>query len=71
MKEQSQLVRGLTPSHAGALVVGTVIGTGIFLKAGIMSQTVGDPRWMPPIECSIGCDQCGRPAISDYSVPFN
>jgi len=44
--EKSHLVRGLTPVHAGALVVGTVIGTGIFLKAGIMSQTVGDPLWM-------------------------
>jgi basic amino acid/polyamine antiporter, APA family len=44
--EQSQLVRGLTPLHAGALVVGTVIGTGIFLKAGIMSQAVGSPHWM-------------------------
>lgn len=46
MGEQSQLVRGLTPIHAGALVVGTVIGTGIFLKAGIMSQTVGAAHWM-------------------------
>jgi APA family basic amino acid/polyamine antiporter len=44
--EQSDLVRGLTPVHAGALVVGTVIGTGIFLKAGIMSQTVGSAQWM-------------------------
>jgi APA family basic amino acid/polyamine antiporter len=46
MAEQNQLVRGLTPVHAGALVVGTVIGTGIFLKAGIMSQTVGAAHWM-------------------------
>ncbi len=46
MSEQNQLVRGLTPVHAGALVVGTVIGTGIFLKAGIMSQTVGAAHWM-------------------------
>ena len=46
MKEQNQLVRGLTPIHAGALVVGTVIGTGIFLKAGIMSQVTGSPQWM-------------------------
>ncbi len=46
MGEQSDLVRGLTPVHAGALVVGTVIGTGIFLKAGIMSQTVGAAHWM-------------------------
>jgi APA family basic amino acid/polyamine antiporter len=46
VKEESKLVRGLTPIHAGALVVGTVIGTGIFLKAGIMSQLVGSPQWM-------------------------
>ncbi|HEX9079683.1 MAG TPA: amino acid permease [Desulfuromonadaceae bacterium] len=46
MAERTQLVRGLTPVHAGALVVGTVVGTGIFLKAGIMSQTVGAPHWM-------------------------
>jgi APA family basic amino acid/polyamine antiporter len=46
VREQRQLVRGLTPVHAGALVVGTVIGTGIFLKAGIMSQTVGAAHWM-------------------------
>ncbi len=46
MSSKSHLVRGLTPVHAGALVVGTVIGTGIFLKAGIMSQTVGAPHWM-------------------------
>jgi APA family basic amino acid/polyamine antiporter len=46
VSEKSHLVRGLTPLNAGALVVGTVIGTGIFLKAGIMSQTVGAPQWM-------------------------
>ena len=46
MGEKGNLVRGLTPVHAGALVVGTVIGTGIFLKAGIMSQTVGAAHWM-------------------------
>jgi APA family basic amino acid/polyamine antiporter len=46
VNKQGHLVRGLTPVHAGALVVGTVIGTGIFLKAGIMSQTVGAPHWM-------------------------
>jgi APA family basic amino acid/polyamine antiporter len=46
VSEKSHLVRGLTPLNAGALVVGTVIGTGIFLKAGIMSQTVGAPHWM-------------------------
>lgn len=29
-----------------SLVVGTVIGTGVFLKAGIMSQTTGAPSWV-------------------------
>jgi APA family basic amino acid/polyamine antiporter len=46
VREQIHLIRGLTPVNAGAIVVGTVIGTGIFLKAGIMSQTVGAPQWM-------------------------
>jgi APA family basic amino acid/polyamine antiporter len=37
------LVRGLTLTHAFCLVVGTVIGAGVFLKAAVMSQTVGSP----------------------------
>lgn len=41
-----QLVRGLTLTHAIALVIGSVIGTGVFLKSGIMSQTVGSPIWV-------------------------
>lgn len=38
-----QLQRGLTLTHTVSLVVGTVIGTGVFLKAAVMSQTVGSP----------------------------
>jgi basic amino acid/polyamine antiporter, APA family len=42
-KSQPQLVRGLTLTHTIALVVGTVIGTGVFLKAAVMAQAVGTP----------------------------
>ncbi len=38
-----QLVRGLTLTDTTALVIGTVIGTGVFLKAAPMSQAVGTP----------------------------
>src|SRR5215831_4788766 len=38
-----QLRRGLTLIHTTAIVVGTVIGTGVFLKAAVMAQTVGSP----------------------------
>ncbi|MCI0350864.1 MAG: amino acid permease [Acidobacteriales bacterium] len=43
VKSEPQLVRGLTLTHTIALVVGTVIGTGVFLKAAIMAQAVGTP----------------------------
>ena len=43
LKAEPQLVRGLTLTHTIALVVGTVIGTGVFLKAAIMAQAVGTP----------------------------
>jgi len=42
-QSEPQLERGLTLSHTIALVVGTVIGTGVFLKAAVMAQTVGSP----------------------------
>jgi APA family basic amino acid/polyamine antiporter len=42
-KSEPQLVRGLTLTHTIALVVGTVIGTGVFLKAAVMAQAVGTP----------------------------
>ena len=40
---KNQLERGLTLAHTISLVVGTVIGTGVFLKAAVMAQTVGSP----------------------------
>jgi APA family basic amino acid/polyamine antiporter len=41
---KNQLIRALTLTDATALVVGTVIGTGVFLKAAVMAQEVGTPK---------------------------
>ena len=40
-----ELVRGLDLSATAALVVGTIIGTGVFLKTARMAQAVGTP-WL-------------------------
>lgn len=42
-EEKNHLIRGLTMTDTTALVVGTVIGTGVFLKAGVMAQEVHTP----------------------------
>jgi APA family basic amino acid/polyamine antiporter len=42
-EEKNQLIRGLTLTDTTALVIGTVIGTGVFLKAAPMAQGVGTP----------------------------
>ncbi len=42
-EEKNQLIRGLTLTGTTALVIGTVIGTGVFLKAAPMAQGVGTP----------------------------
>lgn len=42
-EEKHQLIRGLTLIDTISLVVGTIIGTGIFLKTAVMSQNVGTP----------------------------
>src|SRR6266576_6398567 len=41
--EKTFLVRGLTASDTTLLVIGTVIGTGVFLKSAVMAQEVGSP----------------------------
>lgn len=43
---QESLVRSLGFKEAASLVIGSVIGTGVFLKAAIMSQTTGSPFWV-------------------------
>lgn len=40
------LIKGLSTWDAAALVVGTVIGTGIFLKTSTMAQYLGHPNWV-------------------------
>jgi APA family basic amino acid/polyamine antiporter len=42
----SKLVRGLTLTDSIAIVVGTIIGTGVFLKTATMAQTMGNPMWV-------------------------
>jgi APA family basic amino acid/polyamine antiporter len=42
-QQRTQLVRGLTLADTTALVVGTVIGTGVFIKSAIMAQDAGSP----------------------------
>ncbi len=42
-EEKAQLIRGLTLTGTTALVIGTVIGTGVFLKAAPMAQDTGTP----------------------------
>jgi APA family basic amino acid/polyamine antiporter len=42
-REETGLVRSLTLADTTALVVGTVIGTGVFLKTAVMAQDLGSP----------------------------
>ena len=42
----SKLVRGLTLTDSIAIVIGTIIGTGVFLKTATMAQTMGNPTWV-------------------------
>jgi APA family basic amino acid/polyamine antiporter len=41
-----ELVRGLGPWAAAAITVGTIIGTGVFLKAAVMAQGLGSAGWV-------------------------
>jgi APA family basic amino acid/polyamine antiporter len=42
----NKLVRGLTLTDSIGIVVGTIIGTGVFLKTATMAQTLGNPTWV-------------------------
>src|SRR5206468_2867386 len=42
-EERPQLIRGLSLSSTMALVIGIVIGTGVFIKTAIMAQDTGTP----------------------------
>ena len=43
-ESENQLVRGLTLTDTTSLVIGTIIGTGVFLKTSVMAQQVGTPQ---------------------------
>ena len=44
--EKHALVRGLGLAAAVSVIVGNVIGTGVFLKARVMTCNVGEPMWV-------------------------
>ncbi len=44
--DQGELVRGLGPWAAASIVVGTIIGTGVFLKTAVMAQLGGSAGWV-------------------------
>src|ERR1700741_5615749 len=44
LQSRAELARDLELSHAGAVVVGTIIGSGIFLVPAEMMQAVGSAR---------------------------
>jgi basic amino acid/polyamine antiporter, APA family len=44
--ERQALVRGLGLAAAISVIIGNVIGTGVFLKARVMTCNVGDPNWV-------------------------
>lgn len=46
MNKMISLVRGLSLIDAIAIVIGTIIGTGIFLKTATMAQLLGSPGWV-------------------------
>ena len=41
-----ELIRGLGLLAAVSIIIGNVIGTGVFLKARVMTCNVGDPMWV-------------------------
>ncbi|HEX8289213.1 MAG TPA: amino acid permease [Pyrinomonadaceae bacterium] len=45
-KEQITLLRGLGLIAAISIIIGNVIGTGVFLKARVMTCNVGSPTWV-------------------------
>ena len=44
--ESKQLLRGLGLVAAISVIIGNVIGTGVFLKARVMTCNVGEPMWV-------------------------
>jgi len=43
---QAHLIRGLGLAAAGSVIIGNVIGTGVFFKARVMTCNLGSPEWV-------------------------
>ncbi|MBP7416599.1 MAG: amino acid permease, partial [Pyrinomonadaceae bacterium] len=46
ISERQTLIRGLGLIAAISVIIGNVIGTGVFLKARVMTCNVGSPTWV-------------------------
>src|SRR3954452_20223845 len=46
MADRQHLIRGLGLVAAVSVIIGNVIGTGVFLKARVMTCNVGTPGWV-------------------------
>ena len=46
LSERQTLIRGLGLIAAVSVIIGNVIGTGVFLKARVMTCNVGSPTWV-------------------------
>lgn len=46
MSAATKLIRGLTLTDGVAIVIGVILGTGVFLKTSTMAQLVGSPGWV-------------------------
>jgi len=44
--DKQTLIRGLGLAAAASVIIGNVIGTGVFLKARVMTCNVGSPNWV-------------------------
>ena len=69
--ESPGLLRSLGLRDALALVVGTIIGTGIFLKAAVMSQQVGAAVWVLAAWAAAGLlSWCGAVVYAELGARF-
>jgi APA family basic amino acid/polyamine antiporter len=69
--ESPGLLRSLGLHEAIALVVGTILGTGIFLKAAVMSQYVGAALWVLAAWAAAGLlSLCGAVVYAELGARF-
>ncbi|HEX5061314.1 MAG TPA: amino acid permease [Kofleriaceae bacterium] len=68
---QPELTRGLGPWAAASLVVGTIIGTGIFLKTSVMAATAGSAVWvLAAWACAGGLSLFGALTYAELGAMF-